>query len=176
MNKNEYRHLIDVEVYSLRKNIFLRFYKKYICPSNNAVFLIRTMQYCYGKHTFHGKIKAELLQRKLVRRYGMCIGKGCIFGEGLSIPHPTAIVIGGGVEAGRRLTIYQGTTIGGAHIGDAVARRQPTIGDNVTLFANSSILGDVTVADNVTIGGHSLVLHDALCVGGVYIGSPAKLK
>ncbi len=165
MNKKEYKYLVKKEVCH-QKKLLARLWGKYFNSSTNAVFLIRKMQYCNGKNTVFGKLKAKLLQRKLMRRYGMHIGMTCVLGEGLHIPHPTAIVIGGSVVAGKNLSIYQGSTIGGAHIGDAKAGRQPTLGDNVTIFANSSVLGDINIADNVTIGAHSLVLHD--CPGGGY--------
>ena len=36
------------------------------------------------------------------------------------------------------------------------------IGDNVTLYANSSIIGEIKVGNNVIIGAHVLVTKDIL--------------
>ena len=49
----------------------------------------------------------------------------------------------------------------------------PHIGNNVSMYAGSYIIGNVTVADNVVIGAHSCLVKDAL-EAGVYIGLPAK--
>jgi serine acetyltransferase len=50
----------------------------------------------------------------------------------------------------------------------------PTIGDNVTIYLNSSILGPVTVGDDAVIGGHSMVVED-VPPGVLVAGVPARV-
>ena len=46
------------------------------------------------------------------------------------------------------------------------------IGNNVTMYANSMIIGDNTVSDCVTLGAGSCLLHGA-DKPGIYVGNPA---
>ena len=39
-------------------------------------------------------------------------------------------------------------------------RRSPIIGNNVTIYANSVIVGGITIGDNATIGAGSIVVKD----------------
>lgn len=53
-------------------------------------------------------------------------------------------------------------------------RGVPKIGNNVTIFANSVIIGPVSIGDNVVIGAGSVVVKnvpDNVIVGG----NPAKI-
>lgn len=47
------------------------------------------------------------------------------------------------------------------------------IGNNVTIYANSMIIGDNTVADSVTLGAGACLLHGADMLG-IYAGNPAR--
>lgn len=88
--------------------------------------------------------------------------------EGLLIIHGLGTVIGSRNRIGKGFTIYQGCTLG--HIEDG--GRGSIIGDNVTMCANSLVLGELTIGDNAVIGSHSLVLKD-VPAGCVAKGSPA---
>lgn len=50
---------------------------------------------------------------------------------------------------------------------------QPTLGDNVTIFANALALGKIMIGNNVIIGANSLLL-DSAEDGTICVGSPAK--
>lgn len=50
----------------------------------------------------------------------------------------------------------------------------PTIGNNVYVAANSTIIGEISIGDNVIIGAGSVVTKD-IPSNGVYVGNPAKL-
>ncbi|CCO23233.1 cytidylyltransferase domain-containing protein [Maridesulfovibrio hydrothermalis] len=69
---------------------------------------------------------------------------------------PTLQGIGNRNSIGKRFTVYQGCTIG--HTVDAGKRC--IIGNDVTLFANSLVLEELTIGGNVVIGSNSLVLKD----------------
>jgi serine O-acetyltransferase len=90
---------------------------------------------------------------------------------GFYVWHGVGTVIGSRTTIGRGFRIYQDCTIGNKSSAD----RGRVLGDNVTLFAHSQILGDVNVGDNVTIGSHSLVLDD-LPANSICYGIPAKAQ
>ena len=65
-------------------------------------------------------------------------------------------------------------TNGGPANGDKTLWLKTTIGNNVSIGSNSTIL-PVNITDNVVIGAGSVVTKD-INVQGVYFGNPAKLK
>lgn len=105
-----------------------------------------------------------------MRRYGIFIGRKCTIGLGFRIWHPQGIFINN-VDIGENFNVNQNCTIGDKEHG---LNKIPKIGNNVTMYANSMIIGSVNVEDNVVLGANTCLLHDT--VGeGVYIGTPARL-
>lgn len=80
------------------------------------------------------------------------------------------------VRIGKNFTCLQNCTIGAKNLGMNNYEDTPCIGNNVTLYANSLIIGKVNIADNVIVGANSCLLTDADVCGGVYTGSPAKIR
>ncbi len=173
MNRKLYKQCIETEVYGPHKRetgrltFFDKIWCRYFAPYSNSVYMIRRMHYLYSRRW--GKIFAKLIHAKLTKKYGITIPISGTVGIGLSIPHPSSITIAS-IEIGENFRIYQNTTIGRKRSDLPLF---PKIGNNVTLYANSSIIGAVTVGDGVLIGAHSCLLHDAP-EAGTYIGVPAK--
>lgn len=89
--------------------------------------------------------------------------------------HPIGIVIGFKVELGNNCQIFQNVTIGTKDTQNFKEGRYPKIGNNVIIYPNSIIIGDITIGDNVIIGAGSIVLND-IPSNVVVAGSPAKIK
>lgn len=87
------------------------------------------------------------------------------------LPHPFGVVIGRGVRLGSDCKIYQGVTIG-SKLEDGVA--YPVIGNNVTIYANSVIIGGIVIGNNVIIGASTLVIND-VPDNAVVVGNPARI-
>ncbi|MEM7391512.1 MAG: serine O-acetyltransferase EpsC [Verrucomicrobiota bacterium] len=94
-------------------------------------------------------------------RTGADIHPGAEIGHGLFIDHATGVVIGETARIGNRVKIYQGVTLGAKSFpldeeGRPIKhiRRHPTVGDQVIIYANSTILGDIEIGENSTIGGN----------------------
>jgi maltose O-acetyltransferase len=99
-------------------------------------------------------------------------GANCCLGSFCRIWDFCPIIIGDNLLASHGLTLISGT-----HFLDLErsTREGPiTIGSNVWIGINVTIVGPCTVGDNVIIGANSLVLGD-LEPNCVYGGSPAKL-
>ncbi|HDT5857673.1 TPA: hypothetical protein QHC30_005205 [Klebsiella quasipneumoniae subsp. similipneumoniae] len=84
-------------------------------------------------------------------------------------PHPVGIVIGKNVVLGSGCTIYQNVTIG---VRNNNEEKYPVLGDNVIVYANACIIGDIKVGNNVIIGSGSLVNKD-IPDNAIVKGSPA---
>jgi serine O-acetyltransferase len=95
----------------------------------------------------------SLYVRRVGRRFGYTIPLG-VLGEALRLPHAGTIAINGAGRVGRNCQIYQGVTIGSNH------RGAPTIGDDVFIGPNVTIIGPVIVGDRITIAAGSNIRSD----------------
>ena len=92
---------------------------------------------------------------------GIDINPGAEIGKGFFIDHGTGVVIGETARIGNNVRLYQGVTLGALSFpkdscGMLVKglRRHPTIEDNVTIYANATVLGDVTIGAGSVLGGN----------------------
>lgn len=88
-------------------------------------------------------------------------------------PHPIGIVIHPEAKIGRNCVIFQNVTIGDS-FSNKRASRYPTIGDNVTIYANSVLIGGIIVGNNSTIAAGSVVIND-VPENTIVAGNPAKV-
>lgn len=172
MNHKEYQEILNYELYH-DCNLFLR-YKlrlKYLTPSTNCTFLARRMRYLYS---CGGILRAWLrvLYLKIWRRYGCCIYPNAEVDCGFYVVHPVRAVIGKCV-IGHNFMVYQNVTVGDRRKFEEAEGLTPKIGNDVIVYSNSVIIGDVKIADGVVVGANSVVLRD-LKEAGTYVGSPAK--
>lgn len=115
----------------------------------------------------------RMIYRRLVFNYGCYISHSAKIGVGIQFPHPNGIIIGGSTVIGKNCIIYQQVTFGGKVVGDAQRGNYPTLGDNVTVFAGSKVIGDITIGDNVIIGANSVVNRNVPS-NSIIAGVPAK--
>lgn len=94
------------------------------------------------------------------RATGVDIHPGATIGSGFAIDHGTGIVIGETSEIGARVRLYQGVTLGALAVRKGLAhkKRHPTIGDDVVIYANATILGGSTVVGTGSIIGGNVWL------------------
>jgi len=88
---------------------------------------------------------------------GIDIHPGATIGECFFIDHGTGIVIGETTVIGNYVKIYQNVTLGALAVSKDIAntKRHPTIENNVTVYANTTILGGNTIIrEGSTIGGN----------------------
>jgi serine O-acetyltransferase len=92
---------------------------------------------------------------------GIDIHPGAKIGRNFFIDHGTGVVIGETTIIGDNVKIYQGTTLGALSFpkderGRIIkgGKRHPTIEDNVTIYAEATILGDVVIGKDTVVGGN----------------------
>jgi serine O-acetyltransferase len=89
-------------------------------------------------------------------------------------PHPVGIVLGKKVRVGKNCIIYQNVTIGTKETKNFLIAPYPVVEDNVTIFANSVIFGDITIGTNSVIGAGSVVF-ESVPANCIVAGNPAKI-
>jgi serine O-acetyltransferase len=100
---------------------------------------------------------ARLISEHAHHRTGIDIHPGATLGRAIAIDHGTGVVIGETAVLGDRVKLYQGVTLGALSVEKALAtrKRHPTIGNDVVIYANATILGGETVVgDESIIGGN----------------------
>ena len=133
----------------------------YCYPGFNATI-------CYRLAHLLKEHKVKLIPRIITElahsKTGIDIHPASIIGEGLFIDHGTGVVIGETAIIGKNVKIYHGVTLGAFSTKktiprmDKMSKRHPTIEDDVTLYANATILGGNTIIKKgATIGCNVIV-------------------
>ena len=98
---------------------------------------------------------------------GIDIHPGATIGNYFAIDHGTGIVIGETAIIGNNVKMYQGVTLGAKSFpldkdGNPIKGidRHPKIGNNVIIYSNSTILGNIKVGNGAIIGGNIWVDKD----------------
>jgi len=86
--------------------------------------------------------------------------------------HPIGTIIGK-ASLSNYLTIYQGCTIGHS---DSNNINVPKIGERVTLFSNSSLLGKCRIGKNVVIGANSYLIGTSITDDKIVTGQYPNTK
>ncbi len=130
-------------------------------PGLLAIFIYRIAHELYMR-------KVPILPRMLTEyahsKTGIDINPGATIGEYFFIDHGTGIVVGETAVIGNNVKMYQGATLGALSPNEGQqlrgVRRHPSVGDNVTIYANATLLGgDTHVGANTTIGGNVFITH-----------------
>jgi serine O-acetyltransferase len=127
-------------------------------PCIVAIAIHRIAHELYGKDV---PLIPRLMTEVAHARTGIDIHPGATIGKNFFIDHGTGVVIGETTIIGNNVKIYQGATLGALSFakderGRIIkgGKRHPTIEDNVTIYAEATILGDITIGKNAVIGGN----------------------
>jgi len=128
-------------------------------PGMFAIFIYRIAHELYAR-------KVAMIPRMMSEyahsQTGIDINPGATIGEYFFIDHGTGVVVGETSIIGDNVKLYQGATLGalspaGMPTNPGV-RRHPKVGNNVVLYANSTLLGGATeIGDNVIVGGNAFL-------------------
>lgn len=131
-------------------------------------------------HSYRIPLIPRIMTEYAHHETGVDIHPGATIGEYFFIDHATGVVIGETCHIGIHVKIYQGVTLGAKSFPDDARdirgiRRHPTIEDNVVIYANATILGDITIGAGSTIGGNTWITRDVAPHSIVAI-EPPKLR
>lgn len=156
------------------KSSFLR----YFYLTSYQINLLIKISKCIYRLPVIGKILSILIDNLMLHLYGLELSSRTLEIDKLVVGHSTGLVLGGnGIRCTGKLHVSSGVVF---------ARRYKEINtDNLnniffdiqgdlTIGANSVLLGPLKIKGPVIIGALSIVAHD-IVQPGVYVGSPAKL-
>jgi len=110
-------------------------------------------------------LRARALAEWAHSQTGADIHPAAEIGERFFIDHASGVVIGATSQLGRGVRLYQGVTLGALSLprdedGKVVRgqKRHPTLEDDVTVYANATILGGQTVIGRGSVIGASVFL------------------
>ena len=111
---------------------------------------------CLWKNNRH--TMALFFQNRASEIFGVDIHPAAEIKGGVMIDHATGVVIGETTTIDENVSIYQGVTLGGK--GLDIGDRHPKIQSGVSIYASSTILGNIIIGENSTVAAGSLVLKD----------------
>lgn len=128
-----------------------------ICyPGVKALTIHRIAHFLYDQKV---PLIPRMLSETVHKQTGIDIHPGAKIGRCLFIDHGTGVVIGETTVIGNQVKLYQGVTLGALSFpkdacGSLVrgSKRHPTLEDRVTVYANATLLGDITIGENTIIG------------------------
>ncbi len=129
-------------------------------PALEAIAIYRMAHVLYGKVPLIPRIMTEWAHS----RTGIDIHPGAEIGSHFFIDHGTGVVIGETTQIGSHVKLYQGVSfiaksLGGGR-GLCGKKRHPTVEDNVTIYAGTSVMGaDTVIGAGSTIGANVFLTH-----------------
>jgi serine O-acetyltransferase len=110
-----------------------------------------------------------MIQRRLLRVYGLELAPGADIGGGLYIAHPVGCTLMA-ERIGRNVTVIAAVTIGYRDVA-----RWPRIDDDVYIGTGARVLGDIEIGAGAQIGANAVVIRD-VPTGATAVGIPATTR
>ena len=141
--------------------------------------------FCYRIAHILKSVNVRLLPRMISEfahtQTGIDIHPGATIGHPFCIDHGTGIVIGETSIVGNYVKMYQGVTLGALSLKEGQnlknIKRHPTIGNNVTLYADAFIFGgDTVIGDNVIVGNNAIIRESVEANKVVYLKNEVIIK
>jgi serine O-acetyltransferase len=124
---------------------------------------------CLWKNDRH--TMALFFQNRASEVFGIDIHPAANIAGGVMMDHATGIVIGETSKIESEVSIFQGVTLGGT--GNETGKRHPDVKKGATIYASSTVLGNIEIGEGATVAAGSLVLK-SVKAGITVAGIPAK--
>ncbi len=145
-----------------------------------GLFAIAIQRIAHELHKYNVPLIPRMMTEYAHRQTGVDIHPAATIGKHFFIDHATGVVIGETAVIGNNVKIYQGVTLGAKSFPEDAReirhkKRHPTIEDNVIIYANAAILGDITIGKNSVIGGNTWITR-SIAPGTTIVIEPPKMK
>ena len=137
----------------------------------------RNLRFCFWGRLASERIPiiskiAEHMKSKHESKYGIEINFGNI-GGGLLLLHPFNITVNSRAILGNNVTLFKGCTIGSVRSGRLEG--VPTIGNNVAILCNATVVGKIHIGNDVLIAANTFVDFD-VPDHSIVFGNPGRVK
>ncbi len=130
-----------------------------------GIFATIAYRYAHQLYRLESFTIARIMCEYAHSKTGIDIHPGAKIGEYFCIDHGTGVVIGETAEVGQHVRLYQGVTLGTRSFkkdenGKLIRgyKRHPSVGNNVVIYANATILGgDTYIGDGCVIGSNTWI-------------------
>ena len=133
-------------------------------PGITAITFQRMAHFLYSRGV---RIVPRIITEHAHSLTGIDIHPGAKIGPAFFIDHGTGVVIGETCIIGEHVKLYQGVTLGAKSFpldknGNPIKgiKRHPNIKDHVIIYAETTILGNITVGEGSVIGANKWITHD----------------
>lgn len=148
-----------------------------------GLIAVAIYRYAHELHRLGVPVLPRIMTEHAHQRTGIDIHPGARIGRRFFIDHGTGVVIGETSLIGENVKLYQGVTLGALSFprnedGSIIRgqKRHPTVGNNVTIYANAIVLGGETeIGDGAVIGG-SVFLTKSVSAGQQVSITPPVLR
>ncbi len=121
----------------------------------------------------HLRFLARLVSQVTRFFTGIEIHPGAKIKRGLFIDHGIGVVIGETAKIGRNCVLFHNVTLGGT--GKHRGKRHPTIGDNVMIGTQATLLGPITIGNNAKIGAETVIINKDVPANATVVGAPGRI-
>jgi len=145
-----------------------------------GLFAVSVQRIAHILYAFRVPLIPRIMNDFAHHQTGVDIHPGAAISEYFFMDHATGIVIGETTVIGKNVKLYQGVTLGAKSFPDDARearghKRHPTIEDDVVIYANATILGDITIGKGAVIGGNSWITRD-VAPGQTISIEPPKMR
>jgi len=145
-----------------------------------GIFAIAVHRLAHLLYKFNIPLIPRIMTEYAHHQTGVDIHPGAEIGEHFFMDHATGIVIGETTVIGKNVKLYQGVTLGAKSFPEDARdvrghKRHPTLEDNVVIYANSTILGDIIIGKEAVIGGNTWITDD-VAPGTSIVIEPPKMR
>lgn len=148
------------------KGLFIEDYERFTPHKFNfGACFIRLIRNHELRYIFWGRINQEsdnkiiqiissMIIRSYRRKYGLELNF-CNLGGGIRLIHPWNITMNSNAIIGRNCTLFKGCTIGA--VDEGINKGCPIMGDDVTVYANATICGNIKVGNRVKVAAGAFI-------------------
>ena len=145
-----------------------------------GVFAIAVQRLANVLYKYNIPLIPRIMTEYVHHQTGVDIHPGAEIGEHFFMDHATGIVIGETTIIGKNVKLYQGVTLGAKSFPEDARdirghKRHPTIEDNVVIYSNATILGDIVIGEGAIIGGNTWITKD-VAPGTTIVIEPPKMR
>ncbi len=176
----ELRRLLDTDVTAAFKGDPACYSREEVIICYPGLMAVAVQRLAHVLYEYRVPILPRIMTEHAHQMTGVDIHPGATIGEYFFIDHGTGVVIGETTVIGNNVKMYMGITLGAKSFPKDARdicghKRHPTVEDNVVIYANATILGDVVIGEGSVVGGNTWIT-ESVPPGTTVMLEPPKMR